>query len=432
MTPCVHKKLGFCLTLEPAYFPKGDGDLPFSVATHSILSSIFINGQTVYQRTMGMALLIIAGCITAVLYLAYEYFAFYTSRRNFIQSQGCQAPSTLPHKDPLFGLDAVRDTFCAIKEKRSIARQIELYTQYGSTFSSKFFMTPVISTIEPENIKTVLSSRFEDYGVGSRRKNAFAPLLGRSIFQVDGPQWKHSRSLLQSCFTSKQAENLQAFDVHVSHLVKALSAHESCVDLGDWFPRLTADVTTDCFFGTSIGSLDSPSSLDNMFVKAIHEAQSGCEKRWILGPLAAMIPDREFSRNVRQVHDFIDEHVKEAIGLRSQSRSTLKDGGPNNKRHVFLHELSTNTDDPQVLRDELLTIFFAGVDATAALLTNLFFVLAKRPDIWRLLRQEVVPLRGGKPDIGQLRSLRYHHYCIKECETPHCGALSPWSLLTMY
>ena len=240
-----------------------------------------------------MALLILAGCVTAVLYLAYEYLTFYISRRDLIQSQGYQAPAAFPHRDSLFGLDAVRNTICAVKEKRSIARQIELHAQYGSKFSSKFFTTPVVSTIEPENIKTVLSSRFGGYGIGSRRKNAFAPLLGRSVFQVDGPQWKHSRSLLQSCFPRKPAENLQTFDVHVSHLVKALSGHESRVDLGDWFPRLTADVTTDCFFGTSIGSLDSPSALDHMFVRAIHEAQSGCEKRWILGPLAAVIPDRK-------------------------------------------------------------------------------------------------------------------------------------------
>ena len=97
---------------------------------------------------------ILVGCVTAILYLAYEYFAFYISRRDFIQSQGCRAPSALPHRDPLFGLDAVRDTICAVKEKRSIARQIELYAQYGSTFSSKFFTTPVISTTEPEDIKT--------------------------------------------------------------------------------------------------------------------------------------------------------------------------------------------------------------------------------------------------------------------------------------
>lgn len=117
----------------------------------------------------------LTGCITgALLYLSYLHVTASVARRNAVSKHHCKAPPAYPHKDPLFGLDSVRDAIRAIESKKSIARQIDQYARYGSTFSSKLFTTAVISTIEPENIKAVLSTHFGDYGVGSGRKEAFS------------------------------------------------------------------------------------------------------------------------------------------------------------------------------------------------------------------------------------------------------------------
>ena len=363
----------------------------------------------------------IVGCITiALLYLSFFNVATSIGRRNAVSKHHCKAPLAYPHKDPFFGLDAIHDAITAAKSKTSIARQIEQYRRYGRTFSSRFFMTPVISTVEPENVKAVLSTNFSDYGIGSRRKMAFAPLLGRSIFQVDGPQWKHSRDLLQLCLTKSQMVNLPMFDVHITKLIKAISRQDSvAVDLGIWFSRLIADVTTDCLFGETMGSIEKPSSLRTEFAQAIHNAQAGCEDRWKKGPLASLFPHRKFYRNVKTVHDYIDQHVERILGLHDSSNERPEAAHfEGEDRPVFLYELSRLTDDQQFLRDEILTIFSAAFDPVVALLTNLFFVLAKKPDIWELLRAEVGPLDGKKPDISQLKSMKYHQFCLKECKSP--------------
>lgn len=376
--------------------------------------------QTANRMFVSLFQLTVA-CVTAVsLYLSYWNITASIARRNAISKHRCKAPLAYPHKDPFFGLDAVRDAITAAKSKTSIARQIGQHLRYGSTFSSKFFMTPVISTSEPENIKAVLSTNFGDYGIGSRRKRAFAPLLGKSIFQVDGPQWKHSRDLLQLCLTRSQVVDLPMFDLHVTKLIKAISRHGSAtVDLGIWFPRLIADFSTDCFFGKGMGSIETPSSLSTEFVQAMHDAQAGCEDRWKLGHFSSLFPHREFYRNVKRVHDFIDQHMERAMGLHDCSEGRPEVGRSEGEdRRVFLYQLSKLTDDQQFLRDEILTIFSAAFDPVAALLTNLFFVLAKRPDVWELLRGEVRPLDGENPDISQLRSLKYHQFCLKECEGP--------------
>jgi cytochrome P450 len=49
----------------------------------------------------------------------------------------------------------------------------------------------------------------------------------------------------------------------------------------------------------------------------------------------------------------------------------------------------------------------AGRDTTASLLTNVWFILAKRPDIWKRLQAEIATLDGAEPDFEQLKNLKY-------------------------
>lgn len=361
---------------------------------------------------------VVLACLSlALAHFLYQHITIFITRRDAIRRHGCQQPRALAQKDPLFGIDVVLDAINAARTKTSIARQVALYAQYGNTFSSRFFMTPVINTIDPENITTMLTTHFDDYGVGSRRKEAFAPLLGESIFLVDGTHWKHSRGLLRPCFSKAAVENLPKFDLHVSNLINAIPKDGTMVDLGELFPRLTADVTTDYMFVKSIMSLRDPSSLQNDFVEAMHDSQTGCEERWLMGPFAKVVPQRSFYKSVGKVHEFMDRHIEEARKLHKSATSNPRQDEGYQEPFLFLHELEKVSDDKLFLRHELLTFFFAGVDAAAALLTNLFFVLAKRPDVWDGLRHEAESLLGEKPSIGQLKSLNYHQFCLKECES---------------
>lgn len=141
------------------------------------------------------------------------------------------------------------------------------------------------------------------------------------------------------------------------------------------------------------------------------------EDSWKLGLFTRLFPHRAFFKNVKRVHNFIDQHVERAMGLHNVSNGKPEAGNCEGDRRVFLSELSQFTNDRQFLCDEILTTFFAAFDLVAAILTNLFFVLARKPDVWELVREEVGPLDGKKPDISQLRSIQYLRFCLKECES---------------
>lgn len=109
--------------------------------------------------------------------------------------------------------------------------------------------------MEPENIKTLLATKFNDYSIGYRRKKSFIPVLGAGIFSTDGAAWEHSRAMLRPNFSRSQVGDLETFETHVQHLINALPRDGSTVDMQPLFFRLTVDSATEFLFGESTNCL---------------------------------------------------------------------------------------------------------------------------------------------------------------------------------
>lgn len=360
--------------------------------------------------------LLLGGIILAAFYLLTLRVTTHKARQKIIKQSGCKPPAKFPLKDPFFGIDAIYDALRAARTKTFLIHKKGHYENYGNTLSSKLSTLSVISTIEPENIKTVLSTAFKDYVVGAPRRDAFLPVLGNSIILADGAQWEHSRALLRPSFTRSQVSDLSLLDNHVEDLLKAIPRDGSTVDLGDLFPRYTADVTTDFMFGESIQSLSCPESFQTNLMRAFQEAQTGGERRFRLGSFAKFVPQPTFYRAVKQVHAYVDAHIDKAIKQHELLTRSRNDAGQEDERYILLHELLKLTGDGQTLRNELTAIFFAGRDTTSALLSNMFFVLARNPHIWQRLRDEVDQLQGRKPTLDELKALKYLGSCLNECQ----------------
>ena len=108
--------------------------------------------------------------------------------------------------------------------------------------------------------------------------------------------------------------------------------------------------------------------------------------------------------------EFIDRFVEK--GLACANSNDIEKG---NGRYVFLHELAKQTKDKIQIRSELLNILLAGRDTTASLLSDVWFEVAKRPDIWAKLRAEVDQLNGERPTLAQIKDMKYLEYVLKEC-----------------
>lgn len=132
--------------------------------------------------------------------------------------------------------------------------------------------------------------------------------------------------------------------------------------------------------------------------------------------------DREFSQAVINARAYVDRFVQKAIDYRIAFDSG--NGGSQkpqelDQQYVFLYELSKRTLNKTELTDQLLNILLAGRDTTASLLSITFFVMTRRPDIWKKLRQEVLKLDGRKPSFQDLKSISYLTWVMNESMYTH-------------
>jgi cytochrome P450 len=113
----------------------------------------------------------------------------------------------------------------------------------------------VIVTAEPEIVKTILATKFDDFALTERRINAMVPSLGHGIFASNGAAWERSRALIRPNFTRSQVADLDTFETHIQHFIGAIPRDGSTIDLQPLFFSLTMDSATEFLFGRSTDCL---------------------------------------------------------------------------------------------------------------------------------------------------------------------------------
>ena len=152
-------------------------------------------------------------------------------RRKLAFSNGCQPPNTYPHKDPILGLDFFLNTANAIRKNRLLPELTRRYMTLGHTFQSISLGTSSISSAEPENVKAVFSSRFDDWGVEPWRLPALMPACGRGFLTTDGAAWEYSKGLLSPSFHKSSAVALPSLESHLKKLIDQIPRDGSTIDL---------------------------------------------------------------------------------------------------------------------------------------------------------------------------------------------------------
>ncbi|KAL8823011.1 MAG: hypothetical protein Q9191_006264 [Dirinaria sp. TL-2023a] len=348
---------------------------------------------------------------------------------------GCRPPPSIAQRDPLFGLDTTWRLSRALKENRRNISIKQLFSIYGPTFQSKSWIAPTkIYTIEPKNLQTIFATEFSSWGVQPMRLFAFEPFIGKGIMNTDGALWEHSRALIKPTFTRTNITDLHldAYADHVQRLVKLIPRDGSTVDLRMLFVRLALDSSTEFLFGESIGSLtDNGVSKDaQSFLSAYSYGQSAVGQRIQLPRWKFIRKDRRFSDSCRVAHEFAEGYIAKGMSICGGTDTIKRQirGAGEPKHYVLAHELIKGSNEPSSsIRDQLLNVFLPAHDATAVTLTNVFFNLARHPDVYDKLRSEILSApavwasdaeksdhSGPKWTFERLKSVKYLQYVINE------------------
>ncbi len=366
-----------------------------------------------------------------IAYVVYRFRARDAAYRRQRRLRNCRFPAKLPTLDPLFGLDFFYSSYVSLKEHRALSLIPDMYKIISSnTGQLRLFNRTIISTCEPENLKSVLSLDFKSWALPAERSKMLGPILGEGIFTSNGEVWKHSREMLRPNFVRTQVGDTELFERHVQDLFQKIPRDRSMIDLQKPFLGLTLDISTEFLFGMSTNCL-KPSFRDEKvagFVESFDYVlanSAGQESKW--GILGLFLPNFTAKKNIRVIHGTFSPSLLSQQKLTTTHHSFCRRPDPNRnlqlqplpaRKYIFLHALLAQTPPPTPLRlrSELLNILLAGRDTTASVLSNLWFEISKRPDIFAALQREILPLRNAHPTFEQLKSLKYLQAVISESQ----------------
>lgn len=127
-----------------------------------------------------------------------------------------------------------------------------IYDSFGSL--------KAVQTIDPENLKTVLSTSFGDWTVSQTRRNVLHPLAQGGVLTTEGTEWLHNRKFFQRHLNTAKSRDLRCLEPEMRLLFRAAgpggeegwSLRE--VDMSALLRRLTLDISTKYLFGISAES----------------------------------------------------------------------------------------------------------------------------------------------------------------------------------
>jgi cytochrome P450 len=130
-----------------------------------------------------------------------------------------------------------------------------------------------------------------------------------------------------------------------------------------------------------------------------------------IGPLYPFADSFEFRRRIDICHNFVDYFVGKALAY------PLNPGEPTKGPYVFIRELTRETRDPRVIRDQAFNLLLAGRDTNASLLSFIIYYLARHKDVWQKLRAAVLHEFSQKSETLTFETLKrctYLTYVINE------------------
>lgn len=280
--------------------------------------------------------------------------------------------------------------------------------EYGGIAQFKLLNKPYLLVTDPEYVKYILQDNYKNY-IRGRSVETGRVLLGNGLPLIDGEFWLRERRLLQPAFHRERLEKLTSRMTDV--IDPALQAWSTRIqsqqrfDMDDEMMRLTLTIIIKSMFSADMD--DRIAALSHAFNVASKFMLWRSQQMWA-PPLSVPVPrNMEYNHALKVLNKTIypliesgrREPQDDLLGMMLEMRDA---------------ETGEGMSDQQV-RDEVVTIFFAGHETTAATITWAFYLLSQHPDVEEKMRTEIRSVLGKRdPAFADLPKLTYMQQVIQE------------------
>lgn len=254
-------------------------------------------------------------------------------------------------------------------------------------------IAPWFMLMDPQTIRSLFIEKLDIYPKSDVTKNLLRPAIGKSIFIVEGEEWRWQRRAAAPVFNLRNVKNLSPLmtDAAQRCVERIKECNTRAIDMNEEMVRTTFEIIADVTFSDENG-------FDRAAVhKALNDYMEHAGKISLFDffnlPEWVPRPNRIISRSAMlAVHAMADN----VITARQQSGASAPPD---------LLDLLLDGEDPETkrsmnkveLRDNLLAFITAGHETTALALSWALYLLAFDPKVQAKVQAEVRAVIGTGP-----------------------------------
>jgi cytochrome P450 len=243
---------------------------------------------------------------------------------------------------------------------------LRLYEEFGPVFSMRLMYAPVVFALGPEanhyiTVSGASNFRWRDGGLGD-----LIPLLGDGLLTTDGDYHRRARRIMLPAFHREQiAASIGVMSEEAERALEPWRAGQR-LDLYAWTRRLALRIAMRALFGFDAGRDTQMAATFERALGYWGRAYAAQMLRGPRSPYRAMVNAR--ARLDAVIFAEIEQRL--ASGQRgSDLLSLLLDASDEDGSRLSKQEL----------RDQVMTLLFAGHDTLTSTVTFLFYELARNP-----------------------------------------------------
>jgi cytochrome P450 len=282
-----------------------------------------------------------------------------------------------------------------------------LYEEFGPIFSVRLLHHPVVFMLGPEANHYITVTHPQNFHWRESSFGDLIPLLGDGLLTIDDGYHDRAREIMMPAFHREQVS--AAVEAMVAEARPAIDRLRSgqVVDIYEWMRGLAMRIAMRALLGLDPDEAGKGAAAAEHFERALAFYGIEFHLRLLRGPgspWSKMVASRAV----------LDEIVYGEIARR---RAT-----PDESRRDILSLLLAVRDDAgqgfsdKEVRDQVMTLMFAGHDTSTSTLTFMMHELARHPDVIEKLQEEQDRVLGGRtPDIETLeREMPYLDMVLDE------------------
>ncbi|MGB5812123.1 MAG: cytochrome P450, partial [Polyangiales bacterium] len=283
---------------------------------------------------------------------------------------------------------------------------IDGHAKYGDVFAARVLGRELVCVRDPAVVNAMNVTHWEDFHKPAHIKVMWKPFLGEGLVPNDGASWKRQHKLIRPGFHKRRVDVYGERMVRFTRRMADRWQTGTQIDFREEIIGLALVIVCDTLFGIDIEEGDAD-SIRNAMVDISEILVRDADK---MIPRPRWWPTEENRRRQRAI-GAVEEIIRRAV---EERRRTGEDRGDLFSHMVFVEDELGHMSDKQ-LRDEAMTLIFAGHETTAHALTWAWYLLAKNPDKAAKMSEELDAVVGDRRiEVDDLPELPYLEMVIKE------------------